>query len=177
MVARLYVLRCCNAPNQKNKLYVLKVILKKIKNAKISNPFCSIVDKKQHKETKTDYTIFSKNVATLLAVLLLSQHSHQIKNKHKKLLNSWNFKLVLIKAVFALGCPLFWHFEKFHRWPFQMASFNEKMIWIKFLKMKFRGGAKSFKFECGFLCWNTTTIYSRALLLHCGFNTLSDSVH
>ena len=39
---------------------------------------------KKYKKTTTDYAILSKSMATLLAVQLLLQHSHQIKNKHKK---------------------------------------------------------------------------------------------
>ena len=105
-MARLYVLWCCSTPKQKNKLLSFQIYIKKIKNVKISNPFCSIVDKKTK---KTDYAIHSNNVATLLAVLLLSQLSLQIKNKHKKLSNLGNFELVLSKASCAgfLVAPTF----------------------------------------------------------------------
>ena len=58
---------------------------------KIQTHFVVLLTKKKHKNTKitkktttTDYAILSKSVATLLAVQLLLQHSHQIKNKHKK---------------------------------------------------------------------------------------------
>ena len=57
-------------PQPKNKPYVFKVILK---SGKISNPFCSIVDKKAQKiqkKSKTDHVNHFNNVATLLLVLL-----------------------------------------------------------------------------------------------------------
>ena len=76
-----------------------------------------------------------------------------------------------------LGCPLFWYFKNFHLWTFWMVLFHEKMIRTKFwtFKMKFRDGAKSFKFECGFLCRSAITMYSRVLLLHCDLNAFNNS--
>ena len=47
------------------------------------------------------YAPDSNNVATLLAELLLSQLSLQIKNNHKKLSSLGNFEFVLSKAVYV----------------------------------------------------------------------------
>ena len=87
----------------KKKTLCFQSYIKKIKNVKISNPFCSIVDK-NHKntlKTTTDYAVHFNDVATQLAALLILQLSLQIKNKKKKLLNLGNFECVLSKEVCA----------------------------------------------------------------------------
>ena len=76
------------------------------KNVKISNPFCSIVDKKTQiiqKKTKADYAIHFNDVATLLAVLLLPQLSLQIKNKQKKLRACRSLKAYLARQYVLLS--------------------------------------------------------------------------
>ena len=78
-----------------------------------------------------------------------------------------------MELSYCVGCPLFWHFEQFYLWTFQMVSFHEKMICMKFhfrfrgslwydfrfmicmktFQIRFRGGAKSFKF--GWVLFNS----------------------
>ena len=88
--------------------------------------------KKNKQKTKANYAIYSNNMATLLAVLLLLQLSHQIKSKRKKPLNSGNFELILSKAVCAAFlAPLTFSFSatiiSTLRWSRRVTKLTEKL--------------------------------------------------
>ena len=68
--ARLYVLRCCSTPDQKNKLYAFTFILNKIEDIKISNPFSSFVGKKKHKKMQ------KTNKRTMRSISITWQHCY-----------------------------------------------------------------------------------------------------